>query len=387
MSFSRLIAVCVTFGTFSAVVQAEYDNNMVFNVASEVGYIDNFLYQDRQEQSTAYYNLFSKLALTSKTQQSAFDFDAQVTAHFFDNFAQDDHIDFTLAPKYQFKFAQNQRVYMSALWLNDYTYRGTGLSLGKAESLSEGDKSESTGAKLGYEYGTRESQGKLNIVVAYHENAFKTRRAITSQLDTEILSIESNFDYLLSGKTFLAFDLGYKTTKYPNNPLINRDSLTGLVGVKWYSTAISELEFLVGYQNLQFEDSRLSNDSAFKWRFDYTWRPSDFTQVHVVSNRKFDESYRLVNSYRLAQTHQLDLHHAFTDYLSVKTAIGFNHEKFISPRSSQTEDYVFSTLTLDYLYSDRVSVQLNYHYKSLDANADDIDFLYNKLGLSVKVEL
>ena len=382
-----MIAVCVTVSAFSSLVQAESDNNVVFNLASEAGYIDNFLYQARDEQGTAYYSLSSDLALTSKTQQSAFNFDAKTASYFFDKFENDQHTNFTVTPKYQFKFSQNQRLYISGLWLNHYTYRGTGLSLGAAEALSKGDKKESIAAGVGYEYGTFDSQGRLNVEVNYHESEFKTRRIMTSRLDTEILSIKSSFDYLLSGKTFLAFDVDYKATEYPNAELINRDSITALVGVKWFTTAISELKFLVGYQSLNFEDSRLSNDSAFKWQFDYTWRPSDYTQVHLVSNRNFDESYRLISSYRLAQTHQIDLEHALTEHLNVYAALGFNNEKFITVNNVQQEHYIFSTLMLDYQHSDRLSFQLSYDYKSLDANIADTDYLYNSFGLSVKVEL
>lgn len=387
MKFSRLFTICAIFCSMSAFVQAESENKLEANLVTEAGYIDNFLFQDSNEQSTAYYMLSSNLALTSKTQHSAFDFEAQLTSHFFDKFENDDHSDFSLIPKYQFKFTQNQLISLSAFWLNSYTYRGTGLSIGEAENLSQGDEAEDVGAAIGYEYGTVESQGKLNFELSYHENNFTTRRDHTRALDTEILSFNTNFDYLLSGKTFLAFDLDYKVTQYPNNPINNRDTITGLIGLKWYTTVISELNFLVGYQQLKFQDSHLSDEGTFKWRLDYTWRPSAFTQIHIVSNRKFDESYRLISSYRLAQTQQLDLEHAFTEYLNIFATVGLNNEQFITIQNTREEDYIFATLALDYQYSDRLSVQLNYHYKSLQANTEEIDYLYNRFGLSIKVAL
>ena len=202
-----------------------------------------------------------------------------------------------------------------------------------------------------------------------------------------MLSINSSFDYLLSGKTYLAFDIDYKTIEYPNEPLINRDSLTGLVGIKWSTTVISELSFLLGYQKLKFEDSRLSDDDAFKWQFDYTWRPSDFTQMHVVSDRQFDESNRLLSRYRLAQRYQIDLAHAVTEQLTVFVAVGLNQEQFFTAINRQEEDYISSTLQLNYQYNDRLSLQASYNYQSLEANYRDIDYRYNRLGLSVSVEL
>lgn len=386
MSFSRIFTLCAIC-TFSALVQAESENKVAFNVATEAGYIDNFLYLAHDEHSTAYYNLSSDLAFTTKSQQSAFTVDAKVTSNFFQNFDSDNHTNFTIIPKYQFKFSQNQRLYLSGLWLNSYAYRGLGISTGDAENLSQGDEQENMAAVLGYEYGTFESQGKLNFELTYNENQFTTRRDLTRSLDTEIVNFKSNFDYLLSGKTFLAFDLDYKITEYPNDALNNRDSITGLVGVKWYTTVISEFNFLVGFQQLNFSDSRLSNEEAFKWRFDYTWRPSDYTKLHFVSNRKFDESYRLISSYRLADTHQVNLEHAFTETLDFFASVGLNNEKFITEQRTQEEDYFFAELTLHYQYSARLSMQLNYQYKSLAANVDNIDYLYNSVGLKLKVSL
>ena len=387
MSISRFFAICAIYCTYSTSALAEFDNDLAINLSTEAGYIDNFLFQSENEESTAFYRLASDLAFSAKSQQSAFNINANIATYLYANFDDDNHTDYSLIPKYQFKFSQNQRLHISGLLLNDFTYRGMGLSLGQADQLEKGDTQETLGAIIGYEYGTKESQGRLNFDLTYHESEFTTRRTDTNRLDTEILTLKSSFDYLLSGKTFLAFDLDYKIIDYTNDPLISRDSISGLIGVKWYTTVISELNFLVGYQNLSFEDSRLIDDSAFKWRFDYTWRPSDYTTLHIVSNRKFDETYRLISSYRLAQTHQIDVIHDFTESLSVLFAIGINNDEFITPQSSNDEDYVVAALELNYRYSERLSFKFAYDYKSLDANYGDIDFAQNKVGISIKLDL
>ena len=374
-------------GCYSAFVFAEAENKLDLSVEAEAGYIDNFLYQVTDEESTAFYNLSSLLAFESKRRQSLFNVNAKVNSYVFQDFKDDNHTDFSFMPEYQFKFAQNQRLYMSAHWRNSYVYRGTGLSLGEAISQKEGDEKEDVGAKLGFEYGNADSQARLNVALSYNEGEFSTRRDQTNILDSEIIDLTSSFDYLLSGKTYMAFDADYRKVDYPNNPLNNRDSFTGLVGVKWQTTVISELSFLIGYQNLKFENNAAQDDDAFKWRFDYTWRPSDFTKVHILSDRKFEESNRLTNSYRLGETYQMDVSHAFTDHINIFAAISFNNEDFITPENKQEENYIGAELALNYRRNEWVSFSLNYQYKSLNANYADIDYLYNSLSLGVKVSL
>jgi len=382
-----LISLLVAYACFGSQAFAESEKKLDFNVSADAGYIDNFLYQARGEQSTAFYSLSSMLDLEVKNNQSLFTLDGKTDSFFFQDFDDDNHTDFTLKPTYQYKFAQNQRLYMSALWLNQYNYRGTGLSLGKATELTEGDKKAIKGAGVGFEYGNEDSQGKLNVEINYNESEFTTRRALTRQLDSEVTHIKSSFDYLLSGKTYLAFDVGYQMIEFPNATLSNRDSLTGLVGVKWQTTVISELSFLVGYQNLKFENNNAADDDAFKWRFDYTWRPSDFTTLHAVSNRKFDESNRLTDSYRLAEIYQIDIAHAFTDSFNIFAAVAFNQEQFITPENQQDENYLSSLIQLNYQRSERLNFHLRYQHKALDANYADIDHQYNSLSLGVTIHL
>jgi len=382
-----LTSLLVACGCLSSPVFAESEKKLDFKLSADAGYIDNFLYQTRNEQGTAFYNLSSALDLEVKNNQSAFNIDGTIDSFIFQDFDDDNHTDFTLKPTYQYKFAQNQRLYMSGLWQNQYAYRGTGLSLGEANALTEGDKKAIKGAGVGFEYGNDDSQGKLNVEVNYNESEFTTRRALTNQLDSEVTHIKSSFDYLLSGKTYLAFDVGYQMIEFPNATLSNRDSLTGLVGVKWQTTVISELSFLVGYQNLEFENNSDADDDAFKWRFDYTWRPSDFTTVHAVSNRKFDESNRLTNSYRLAENYQVDIAHAFTDSFNVFVAVSLNRDRFIRPESQQDENYLSSKIVLNYQRSERVNYHLRYQHKSLDANYADIDYQYNSLTLGMTIHL
>lgn len=390
MSFSRIIAVCLALCAVSLVVNAETEHDLALKLASKAGYIDNFLYVNDNAQGTPYYTLSSALAFDRKSQYTAFTLNANVASYFFDNFSNDNHREFNIAPEYQFKFSQNQRIYVSASWRNNYSYRGTGLSLGQAEQLAQGDKQQNVAATMGYEYGTVASQGRLNLDVGYQESQFTTRRAVTSRLDADLLNLHANFDYLLSGKTFLAFDLNYKKTEFPFAVINNHESISGLVGVKWHTTVISELNFLIGYQNLRFMDAASEDDKAFRWRFDYIWRPSEFTTLQLVSTRKFDESYRIGNSYRLAQSHQIDLSYAFSETINIFTSIGVNKENFISQQQQkdpQKESYLLATLALNYKFSERVSAAVNYRYSTLSVDFEHLGFVRNQVGISLELLL
>ncbi|SEL38198.1 Putative beta-barrel porin 2 [Colwellia chukchiensis] len=387
MNCSRLFTICASLCAGSAVAQTELEHAFGFDLATEAGQIDNFLYQAHNPQSTTYYQLRSNLSYSYISEQSAFDFETNLTSHYFQQFQADNHTEFSLTPQYQFKFNHNQGLYLSALWHNQYHYRGTGLSQGQATLLTEGDEQVTTGVTAGYQQGSATSTARFTFDISYQASEFTSRRTNTLPLDTEITALKSSFDYLLSGKSYLALDVNYEITDYPNNPILNRDSITALMGVKWSTTAISDLSVLVGYQQLKFTQHSLADDDAIKWRFNYMWSPSDHSKVQLVSQRHFDASYRLTNSYRLTRSHQIDVEHSFTKQLSLLATVGVNYDQFISPTTRQKEDYYFTNTAIVYQFNHRLSMQLSYHYQSLTADIARFDYLHRRFGLSIAMSL
>ena len=61
----------------------------------------------------------------------------------------------------------------------------------------------------------------------------------------------------------------------------------------------TNLARLVGYQKVSFNESDFEDDSAFKWRVSWNWKPVETLDFSFISERDFDEANRLTDSYRL----------------------------------------------------------------------------------------
>lgn len=358
-----------------------------FSVNSEFGSIDNFLYSESNKKQTSYYMLMPKVSIQTQFDRQLLTLNTS-TRHFkYDNFSQDDHSNFSISPRYQYKFSENKTLVIHANYQNLYQERGTGLSLGNAEALSKGDDIHQANYSLGYLYGSENSVAKINLEVGRATQRFQTRRALTQAFDRSEYYYQLAFDYLLSGKTYIATEVKITSTTHDNNDEQNKDKYVALAGVKWQTTEISQFTGLVGYQKVTFNKSQFADDDAFKWRLDWFWHPIDSTRIVIASERDFEEAIRQSNSYRVVDSYQVNATTRFTDYTQVTASIGFNREDTIFQDKVENEDYTFVKLNLNYQRNDWLSLFIKYTYNDLDATETQLNHQRNSISLGFNVSI
>lgn len=384
----RAVGVCL-YMFFNSAYAAEnkLENQLLLSINGEAGYTDNFLFSADEKKSTHFYTLTPQLYLSTQAQQSLFELTGQATSVMYSRFEQDDHTNYALSPKYQYKFSQNKKLYFDGKYNNRYEQRGQGLSIGDATSIKEGDDKTTLSADIGYQYGSENSLARWLVQAGYVDSAYQSRRSTTKVLDQKILSVMSRFDYLLSGKTYLALELQHNQVNFAHNKQLDKDKLVALAGVKWATTEISELQFLVGFQKIDFDHELFEDDSTFKWRLDYLWKPTVNTEFHIRSEKLFEEPNRLSESYNLVNRHQLSSTWKMTDYFHINALFGLTNQKVIYRTSQESEDYLTTRLQLNYLRNQRLKFHLRYEINDLNASNNLIDYQRNSISLGVNFTL
>ena len=382
------VGVCLyMFFNSAYAAESKLDSQLSLSINGDAGYTDNFLLSADEKQSTQFYSLTPQFYLSTQAQQSLFELTGQATSVVYSRFEQDDHTDYALSPTFQFKFAQNKTLYFEGKYNKSYELRGQGLSLGDATSIKEGDDKATLRADIGYQYGSESSAARWLVQAGYVDFAYQSRRLTTKVLDQKVLSLMSRFDYLLSGKTYLAFELQHSQVNFTHNKQLDKDKQVALAGVKWATTEISELQFLVGFQRIDFDQVQFEGDSTFKWRLDYLWKPTINTEFHLQSEKLFEEPNRLSESYNLVNRHQLSSKWKMTDYFHVDASLALTNQKVIYRTSQETEDYLTTTLQLNYIRNQRLKFHLRYEMNDLNATNNLIDYQRNTISLGVDFTL
>jgi hypothetical protein len=363
----------------------ESGNKLTTQLSSEYGQISNFLYQADNEKSTGYFKVEPSVFLQSQMSRHLMQLDGKVSHYKFTDFNEDDHSNLLLQPKYFFKLDSNKTLFAKVKWAEAYEYRGTGLSLGDAESLITGDDKKTVSTNFGYLYGQEGSVAKLKLSIGQDDFRYKTRREQSQLLDRKDTSAKAGFDYLLSGKSYFAIDLDYTQLDFKHNASLNQNKYAVLVGVKWQSTAVTQLQALAGSHKLSFDDKNLASDSGFKWRVAVDWQPTDFMKVNVNTQRNYESANRLADSYRIVDSTNFQISNQFTEFFRTSVAIGYKKEEIIYFRKKEYENYFYSEVRLNYQRNEWLTLFTSFIFKELDASEGKLSYQGNSLSLGFSV--
>lgn len=388
--FMSLIFLCTILLT-SFTLRAQNDfflesgNKFTVKLFSEYGQISNFLHQNKDEESTRYIKIEPSVFIQTQLSRHLIQLEANISHYQFSEFGEDDHSNLSFKPKYFFKFDHNKTLFADFKLQEEYEYRGTGLSLGNATSLTTGDDKKRVATNIGYLYGQIDSVAKLKLSIGQEDFRYKTRRIKNQALDRVDHKANVSVDYLLSEKTYFAVDLTYIQSDFQHDKPLNKDEYALLVGMKWQSTAITQLQALVGYQRLFFEDQHLAGDNSFKWRFDMNWQPTLFSNININTQRDYETANRITERYRVVDSTNLKVTHQFTDYFQTSVAIGYKQEEIIYLDQTNNEDYLYSALKFNYQRNDWLTLFVGFTFTDLEASDDNLNNQRNSLSLGFSV--
>jgi hypothetical protein len=365
----------------------ESGNKFTAKLSSEYGQISNFLHQNKDEESTRYIKIEPSVFIQTQFSRHLLQLEANISHYQFSDFGEDDHSNLSFKPKYLFKLDHNKTLFVDFKLQEEYEYRGTGLSLGNATSLTTGDDKKRVAANIGYLYGQIDSVAKLKLSIGQEDFRYTTRRIQNRALDRVDHKATASIDYLLSGKTYFAVDLAYIQSDFQHDKPLNKDEYALLVGMKWQSTAITQLQALVGYQTLSFEDQRLDSDNSFKWRFDMNWQPTFFSKININTQRNYETANRIAERYRVVDSTNLNVTHQFTDYFQTSVAIGYKQEEIIYLDQTDNEDYLYSALKFNYQRNDWLTLFAGFTFTDLETSDDNLNNQRNSLSLGFSVTI
>lgn len=397
MLVSRGFVVALTafsftlFTSISSNAQTDFNlesgNKFTAELSSEFGQISNFLYNKDNEQSTGYIKIAPTAFVQAQHARHLVQLSANASRMTFNDFTQDKHTNLLANPKYFYKLDYNKTLFADVKLAEEYEFRGTGLSLGEANSITRGDKQRMLTTNIGYLYGQIDSVAKVKFSLGQEDFRYKTRRDKSRKLDRINIAAKASFDYLLSGKTYFAVDLAYIQTDFEHNPMQNKDVYEVLAGMKWQSTSITQLQALVGHQEINFTDKLLANDSGIKWRIDLNWQPTPFTKMNINTQRNYEAANRIADSYRVVDNTHLLLSNQLSHSFRSSVALGYKQEKIIFTGKVTTEDYLYSEIKLNYQRNNWLTLFATATFSELESSEDLLDHQRNSISLGFSVTI
>ncbi|WP_448213271.1 outer membrane beta-barrel protein [Colwellia sp. MEBiC06753] len=346
--------------------------------------IDNFLFSEDTQQSTTGYQVEPSLFIQSFSDHQLLQIYADANYKTYAKFSDDQHTDITALGKYFIKTIDQQRAFFSASFNKNYEFRGTGLSQGIANTLAKGDTRETALFNLGYQIGRPESVSRLNALIGAEQVSYSTRKLITSAYEYDRIFAAIDFNYLLSGKTYLATDFVYGQFNYKANEAFNRLHGHGLIGVKWQPSVLSELKLLLGYQAVSFDENNY-RQSSFSWLGQYLWQPSELFTLSLKSARSTDDTSELNTAVKITDNYGVDIKYQLTDTVNLGLNASYRDSLVVLAEGESKDKRTIFNAKVNYKITDTVLINGEYLYTDKEANLTTLN--YNRQIFSVGLEL
>ena len=360
-------------------------NLLQTKIKADFGQIDNFLHSNENQQKTNFIELSPELFLQTQSDGSLFQLQTTASYLTFDEFSSDDHYNFSVLSKYHLRFTESQKIFLTGFIADNYEYRGSGLSLGRPNSLTEGDTKRDQFFNVGYLYGNQDSLARVNVLAGYRDFAYLTRKNITKRLSYTSTYLQGNFDYLVSGKTYFSTKIQAEDFSYDLNADLERKQYLALAGVKWQSTELTQLQVLLGYEKTRFTNKNFEGNNRFAWQINMLWNPLQRIRFSFKSGSEIKDSDRLVKSVSFASYYGLGLSYDFTESLLFNLSGKVVDEDIVSIDNKIKEQHFETTIGLQYQWRHWLSVFAQYKLDNFDStiNINSYDLQVTSLGVVV----
>jgi len=385
ISISFSTTVYSTIDSLNGEFSFSEGNQLSTAIKTEFGQIDNFLRSNDNKQKTNFLELSPELFIQTQGAGSLFQLQAKASYLTFDEFSSDDHYDFSVLSKFHLRFTESQKVFLTGFIADDYEYRGTGLSLGSPNSLKEGDTRRNEFLNLGYLYGHQDSLARAKFLVGYRDFAYLTRKNITKRLAYSANYLQGDFDYLITGNTYLSTKVQYEDLSYDMNPDLERKQYLALAGVKWRSTELTQLHILLGYENSVFSNKAFKEKDRFAWQVKMLWNPLQRIHFDFSSGSEIKDAYKIVKSVSFSNYYNLGVSYDFNEKLEFILRGKVINEDVVSVGYTIKEDHFETTTRIQYQWREWLAAFVEYNYNTFDSTRimHDYDLQAGSVGMVV----
>ena len=271
-------------------------------------------------------------------------------------------------------------------WLTES--RGTGKTEADFEKTNEPILYGKNTLAAAYEYGAKQTKGRLVFDLQYFEKEYRNFDEITRRSNYDSLFLGSTFYYSTRAHTDTVVEVNVQKIGYDYNAPdeFNRDSdvYTVLLGMQWEASSILHGFIKIGAQAKEFTDSRRDDFTGFSWNIGGMWRPLTYSQV-TFSTSQATKDPDGKGDYVLETKFQADWRHHWATYYY--TSFGVYKYKDDYSGISRVDDTYGFTLKLNYDLTQNFAIAVFGEWDKNQSTKTEFEYDKNVVGVSLTFTL
>lgn len=224
----------------------------------------------------------------------------------------DNYLDWQATTSALLELSYRHRFDISARYAAGHEERGTGITEGIGNQLSEPAELRTFRLQGAYEYGAQSSRAQLRLLTSYFDKQYQNYEAQTQFRNYDSVKLATELLYNSGANTRLIAEVNRVYTRYDLTDISgdrDSDTMNYRIGGRWQPSELTSAELRVGYQQRQFDNPQRQNFSGIAWDMTLQWAPLSYSRFDLSTGRQSKEpdtdgDYVRETHYSLFWTHQ-----------------------------------------------------------------------------------
>ncbi|MBJ91789.1 MAG: hypothetical protein CL577_04195 [Alteromonadaceae bacterium] len=204
----------------------------------------------------------------------------------------DNYLDWQAQTSALLELSSRHRFDISASYAGAHEARGTGITEGRGNQLTEPAELRNFRLNGAYEYGTRSGRAQWRLFAGYYDKQYQSYEDLTQFRNYDSTKVGTELFYNTGASTHLLAEVNQVYTRYDLTDVTgSRDSDTTnyRIGGRWQPSELTAAELRVGYQNRQFDNPLRQDFSGVAWDMKLQWAPLSYSRFNLSTGRQSKE--------------------------------------------------------------------------------------------------
>lgn len=296
--------------------------NLIPTVTVDARDTDNMFLSNTNEVDSKLYIVSPRLEAVTESAGNSLRLIGQIDEANYSATDEDDYTDWRVGGDAHLQMNVRNSLDLNAGFFRTRETRGTGFSQGGFLPTTP-DRYEETTYGASYQFGTRDSLGRLVLSADNYDKSYINNRITTQFRDREDLNFSGAFYFNMSPRTDIFVEYRQADIDYGTDPMavagapdsLDSDEQYLYVGVSWEASAATTGSLKIGQGDKEFADADRQDADASVWEANILWEPLSYSAVNFTASRTFDEATGVGNAME-GQRYSINWQHAWSNALS-----------------------------------------------------------------------
>jgi len=365
--------------------------DVIPTVAIDVKDTDNMFITDTNEVDSKIYIVSPRVDLITESNGNSLILSGQIDEANFSATDEDDYTDWRVSGDAHLQMDLRNAFDFNAGFFRTREMRGTGFSQGGFLPTTP-DRYEETTFSGSYQFGTRESTGRLVLSADSYDKSYRNNRLTTQFRDREDMDYSGALYFNISPRTGIFVEYIQSTIDYGTDPLavvgapdsLDSDEDYIYVGVSWEVTGATTGSFKVGQGNKEFDDVDRGDADVSAYEANILWEPLSYSAVSFTAKQGFDEAVGQGNALETTN-YNINWQHSWSD--SLKSTLNWytSDDEYVG--SSRQDDIDLLSIRLEYSVQRWFDVYVSYQQDERSSSFSNFNYKQNLMAIGFAASL